>query len=106
VERAIVGIRSRIGKGARIQDSLILGADHYETLEEIDRSVARGIPPIGIGSDSVIRKAIIDKNARIGKGVQILNEAGDLERDGEGYSIRDGIVVVPKNGVIPDGTIV
>ncbi len=106
VERAIVGIRSRIGKGARIQDSLILGADYYETLEESERSVARGIPPIGIGSDSVIRKAIVDKNARIGKGVQILNEAGDLERDGAGYSIRDGIVVVPKNGVIPDGTIV
>jgi glucose-1-phosphate adenylyltransferase len=106
VERAVIGIRSRVGKGAVIRDSLVLGADYYETLEEIERTTARGLPPIGIGSGSVIQKAIVDKNARIGCDVKILNEAGDQERDGDGYFIRDGIVVVPKNGVVPDGTVI
>jgi glucose-1-phosphate adenylyltransferase len=106
IERSIVGIRGRIGRGTTIHDSLVLGADYYETLDEIDRSTARGVPPVGIGADTVIRSAIVDKNARIGRGVRILNEAGLQERDGEGYFIRDGIVVVPKNGVIPDGTVI
>ena len=54
----------------------------------------------------MIRKAIIDRNARIGRDVKILNEAGLMEHDGEGYFVREGIVVVPKNGVIPDGTVI
>jgi len=103
VERSVIGIRSRIGKGSTIRDSLVLGADYYETLDEIARAASRGIPPIGIGSDTVIQKAIVDKNARIGSGVRIVNEAGTSEQDGDGYFIRDGIVIVPKNGVIPDG---
>jgi glucose-1-phosphate adenylyltransferase len=106
VERAVVGIRSRIGRGARVEDSLILGADYHETLEESERSVARGIPAMGIGAETVIRKAIVDKNARIGRGVKILNEAGLQHHDGDGYYIREGIVVVPKNAVIPDGTLI
>ena len=106
VEHAVIGIRSRIGRGARIKDSLILGADFYETLDEIERASGRGLPPVGIGSDSVVQNAIVDKNARIGAGVRIVNAAGVTEADGQGYYIRDGIVVVPKNGVIPDGSIV
>lgn len=106
VERAVVGIRSRIGRGAKIRNSLILGADYYETLDEIDRSAARGLPPLGVGSDSVIENTIVDKNARIGKGVRITNASGEKERDGEGWYIRDGIVVVPKNAVIPDGVVI
>jgi len=106
VEHSVIGIRSRIGRGARIKDSLVLGADFYETLEEIGRASVRGLPPVGIGSDSVIQNAIIDKNARIGAGVRIVNEAGVAEADGQDYFIRDGIVIVPKNGVIPDGTVV
>jgi glucose-1-phosphate adenylyltransferase len=106
VEHSLIGIRSRIGRGARIKDSLILGADFYETLEEIGRASVRGLPPVGIGSDSLIQNAIIDKNARIGAGVRIVNEAGVSEADGPGYYIREGIVIVPKNGVIPDGTVV
>ncbi len=106
IERAIIGIRSRIGKGATIHDSLVLGADYYETLDEIERSTGRGVPPMGIGSDAIIRKAIVDKNARIGRGVRIVNEAGVAEKDGDGYFIRDGIVVVPKGGVVPDGTVI
>jgi glucose-1-phosphate adenylyltransferase len=106
IERSVIGIRSRVGRGAVISDSLVLGADYYETLEEIERRAGQGLPPVGIGADAVIRNAIIDKNARIGRGVRIVNEAGVGSRDGDGYAIRDGIVVVPKNGVVPDGTVI
>jgi len=106
IERSVVGIRSRIGEGVRIRESLVLGADYYESLEEIDRAQARGLPPVGIGSGSVIERAIVDKNARIGRGVRIANETGVLETDGPGYYIRDGIVIVPKDGVIADGTVI
>jgi len=104
IERSIVGIRSRIGHGTRITESLVLGADYYETAEELAGNHDR--PPIGIGSDAVIRRAIVDKNARIGRGVHILNEKALLEHDGEGYFIREGIVIVPKNGVLPDGCVI
>ena len=78
----------------------------YETLDEMAQGTSDGIPPIGIGEDTVIEQAIVDKNARIGRGVRIVNEAGDTERDGDGYQIREGIVVVTKNAVIPDGTVI
>jgi glucose-1-phosphate adenylyltransferase len=106
IERSVVGIRSRIGKGAQITDSLLLGADDYETIDEILRASEKGRPPIGIGDDCVIHGAIIDKNARIGRGVQIVNETGARNADGPGYAIRDGIVVVVKNAVIHDGTVI
>jgi glucose-1-phosphate adenylyltransferase len=106
VERSVIGIRSRIGRGAQVRESLVLGADYYETLEQIQASAGRGVPPVGIGSESVIHRAIIDKNARVGAGVRILNEAGEAEKDGPGYYIRDGIVIVPKDGVVPDGTVI
>jgi glucose-1-phosphate adenylyltransferase len=106
IERSVIGIRSRIGQGTRVKDSLVLGADDYETLEEIDRAHARGVPPIGIGGDSLVQHAIIDKNARIGRGVQILNQAGTQHADGPGYHIREGIVIVPKGAAIPDGTVI
>jgi glucose-1-phosphate adenylyltransferase len=105
IERSVIGIRSRVGRGTRIEDALVLGADEYESLEEIDRAQAKGLPPVGIGEDCHIRRAIIDKNARVGRGVRILNEAAEQEKDGEGWFIRDGIVIVPKGGVIPDGTV-
>jgi len=106
VERAVIGIRSRVGRGANIRQSLLLGADYYETLDEIDRMRARGQPPLGIGEDSVIERAIVDKNTRIGRGVRIVNDAGEREKDGKDYFIRDGIVIVPKDAVIPDGTVI
>jgi glucose-1-phosphate adenylyltransferase len=106
IERSVVGIRSRIGAGTRLRNSLVLGADYYETLEEIDRAQARGVPPIGIGGDSVLERVIVDKNARVGRGVRVLNEAGVQDKDGEGWFIRDGIVIIPKDGVIPDGTVI
>jgi glucose-1-phosphate adenylyltransferase len=106
LDRCVIGIRSRIGQGCRLSDTLVLGADAYQTLDEIHRSHAEGRPAVGIGADSVIRNAIVDKNARIGRGVRIENAAGAQEKDGEGYYIRDGIVIVPKNGMIPDGTVI
>jgi glucose-1-phosphate adenylyltransferase len=106
IERAVIGIRSRIGKDVRLKSSLVLGADRYETLEEIDRAASRGTPPLGIGEGSVIENAIVDKNARIGRDVKVLNEAGVTEGEGEGWHIRDGITIVAKNAVIPDGTVI
>jgi glucose-1-phosphate adenylyltransferase len=106
IERAVVGIRSRVGIGTSIKNSLLIGADHYETLAEINASMARGLPPLGIGAESVIENAIIDKNARIGRGVRLVNSKGVKEKDGDGYYIREGLIIVPKNGVVPDGAVV
>jgi glucose-1-phosphate adenylyltransferase len=106
IERSVVGIRSRIGAGARLRNSLVLGADYYETLEEIENATRRGIPPVGVGDGSFIDGAILDKNARVGRDVRIVNEAKVQEQDGPGYFIRDGVVLVPKGGVIPDGTVI
>jgi glucose-1-phosphate adenylyltransferase len=89
IERAVVGIRSRVGAGTSIKSSLIIGADHYETLAEMNASTARGVPPLGIGSESVIENAIIDKNARVGRGVRLVNAKGVKEKDGDGYYISE-----------------
>jgi glucose-1-phosphate adenylyltransferase len=106
IERAVIGIRSRIGRGAQIRNSLVLGADFYETVAEIDRGLAGSRPPVGIGADTIVENAIVDKNARIGRGVRISNHAGEQSRDGDGFHVRDGIVVVPKNAVIADGMVI
>jgi glucose-1-phosphate adenylyltransferase len=106
IDHAVIGIRSRIGSQVRIKNSLLIGADFYETLDEMHATEARGIPPVGIGADSVIENAIIDKNARVGRGVRILNEARVEHADGDGYFIREGIVIVPKNGIVRDGAVI
>ncbi|HET9554840.1 MAG TPA: glucose-1-phosphate adenylyltransferase [Anaeromyxobacteraceae bacterium] len=106
IERSVIGIRSRVGQGAKLRETLMLGADFYESLEEIEEAQARGVPPVGVGEGSVIARAIIDKNARIGRGVRILNEKKVQQADGYGHFIRDGIVIVPKGGVIADGTVI
>lgn len=106
IERSVIGIRSRIGLGARLKETLVLGADSHETIDEIESSYARAVPPVGIGEGSVVTRAIVDKNARIGRGVRIVNEAGVKEADGVGHHIRDGIVIIPKGGIIPDGTVI
>jgi glucose-1-phosphate adenylyltransferase len=106
VERSVMGIRSRIGHGTRVRDSLVLGADYYESIREIEGAERRGLPALGIGPDSVIERAIVDKNARVGRGVRIFNEKGVREEDGESHFIRDGIVIIPKEGVVPDGSVI
>ena len=108
ISRSVIGLRSRIAEGAQIEASYMMGADYYQTLEDMlgDREAAR--PRIGIGEGTIIRRAIIDKNARIGAQVKLLNEAGaeSLDAPDGSYYIRDRIIIVPKNGVIPDGTVV
>jgi glucose-1-phosphate adenylyltransferase len=106
IEHSVIGIRTRIEDNARISDSLVMGADYYQTIEELEEDRRRGVPRIAIGEGAVIRHAIIDKNARIGANVRILNEAGIEHLDGPNYHIRDGIVVIPKNATIPEGTII
>jgi glucose-1-phosphate adenylyltransferase len=99
IEDAIVGLRGVIRK-SMVRNALIMGIDsHYPAPEP-------GEPPPGIGEGCEITNAIIDKNARIGRNVRICNEGGVEEADGDGWLIRDGIVVVEKNGVIPDGTVI
>lgn len=106
--RSIAGIRSRIEKGAVVADSLVMGADYFETEEQRAASLKSGIPPVGIGENTVVRRAIVDKNVRIGRNVSILNEAGieNAENEKGGYWIRSGVVVVLKGAIIPDGTVI
>jgi glucose-1-phosphate adenylyltransferase len=99
IERSVIGIRSIIEGGATIRNSVIMGADYFEE----DRQADGGVPPIGIGRNCVIDRAIIDKNARIADGAVITPEGKPSNVDAENYFIRDGIVVVPKNAVIPTG---
>jgi glucose-1-phosphate adenylyltransferase len=103
---SIAGIRSRIGEDVVLDRALMMGADFYEDKDDYDYNRELGVPDIGIGKGSVIRKAIIDKNAHIGSGVRILNEERIQNFDGPGYYIRDGIVIVPKNGILRDGTVI
>src|SRR5476651_384625 len=105
IEHSIIGIRSRIDAGAVIKDSILMGLDDYETPEELQAGIARGIPPLGIGKNTHIERAIIDKNARIGDNVRISPEGRPENYDGDNYNVRDGIVVVPKGGVIRSGTV-
>jgi len=108
INRSIIGVRTRIDFGANIEDTYIMGADYFQSIEDMAEDARGDTPRIGIGEGAVIRNAIIDKNARIGAGVRLLNERGLSEAvapDGS-WHIREGIIIVPKNGVIPDGTVV
>jgi glucose-1-phosphate adenylyltransferase len=106
--RSIIGLRSRIDTGVKIEQSIIMGSDYFEPLAEIQENLNTGKPHLGIGKDTVIRRAIVDKNVRIGKDVMLLNEAGVENADGpdRSFYIRDGIIIVPKGATVPDGTIV
>jgi glucose-1-phosphate adenylyltransferase len=108
ITNSVIGLRSRISKGVLIDSSFLMGADYYQTLEEMRDDLVTGLPRVGIGEGTIINRAIIDKNARIGNGVRLLNEAKIADVDGENnsYYIRDGIIIVPKNAVIRDGTVV
>ena len=108
VNHSVIGLRQRIQGNCGIEEALLMGADFYEPLSESSKHLTRGKIPIGIGEGSVIRKAIIDKNARIGRNVQIVNKEGveESEREDLGFYIRSGIVVILKNAVIPDGMVI
>jgi len=108
INNSLIGLRSRLGNGSQVEASYMMGADYYQTLEEMEVDITAGRPWIGVGQGTIVRRAIVDKNARIGAGVRLLNEAGVEEADGPNgsYYIRDRIIIVPKNGLIPDGTVV
>ncbi len=108
INNSLIGLRSRLGNGSQIEASYMMGADYYQTLEAMQVDLEAGRPWIGVGEGTIVRRAIVDKNARIGAGVRLLNEAGIEEADGPNgsYYIRDRIIIVPKNGLIPDGTVV
>lgn len=106
VHKSIVGIRSMVREGVQLDNVVMLGADFAETDIEKAECAANGKPYLGIGEGTVIEKAIIDKNARIGKNVRMLAEGRPENVDHEKYAIRDGILIVPKGSVIADGTVI
>lgn len=108
VEHSIVGERSRLDSGVELRDTLMMGADNYQTESEIASLLAEGKVPIGIGRNTKIRNCIIDKNAKIGKDVVITNKDGVIEADWpeKGFYIRSGITVVLEKATIEDGTVI
>jgi len=106
VENSVIGIRTRIGNGTTIVSSYVMGGDYFETLEEMRHNAERGIPKLGIGDRCYIRNAILDKNCRIGDDVRI-NGGHHLENtDHSLYTVKDGIVVVKKGAVVPNGFVI
>ncbi len=106
IENSVIGIRTRIGYGTTVVSCYIMGTDFYETLEDMNSSVERGIPKLGIGERCYIKNAIIDKNCRIGNDVRINGGKHLSNSDHSLYTIKDGIVVVKKGAVLPDGFVI
>ncbi|MBU6307661.1 MAG: glucose-1-phosphate adenylyltransferase [Chitinophagales bacterium] len=106
VERSVIGIRSRIGLGSVISDAYIMGSDYYETLQDITQESEKGIPAMGVGQRCQIHRAIIDKNCRIGNDVIIRGGEHLENKDHPLYAVKDGIVVVKKGAIIPDGFVI
>jgi glucose-1-phosphate adenylyltransferase len=106
ISHSIVGVRSIVGAGTELTRVILLGCDYYESRESIDANQGAGRPRIGIGMNAKIENAIIDKNARIGDNV-VISPAGKPENaDHPLYYIRDGIVIIPKSGIVPHGTVI
>ncbi|HMJ92146.1 MAG TPA: glucose-1-phosphate adenylyltransferase [Candidatus Acidoferrum sp.] len=106
ITQSVIGIRSIISPGSQLHRTIVLGSDYYESAASIGENEARGNPRIGVGKNARIENAILDKNARVGDDV-VISPAGKPENvDHPLYYIRDGIVIVPKNGVIPHGTVI
>lgn len=106
VEHSVIGIRTRIGYGTTVVSCYIMGTDFYETLEEMNNAVHNGLPKLGIGERCYIKNAIIDKNCRIGNDVRINGGDHLSPCDHPLYTIKDGIVVVKKGAILPDGFVI
>jgi glucose-1-phosphate adenylyltransferase len=104
--RCVIGVRSRVASNVTLRDTIVLGADRYET--DADRAANREAnrPDLLIGDGAVIERAILDKECRIGRNVKIVNQKGARDDEGDNYVIRDGIVVIPRGTVVPDGTVI
>jgi glucose-1-phosphate adenylyltransferase len=106
IRHSIIGLRCIVGSGTVMDRVIMLGSDYYESQESIESNGHAGKPRIGVGMNSRVENTIVDKNARIGNNV-VITPAGKPENvDHPLYYIRDGIVIIPKNGVIPDGTVI
>ncbi|MEX0787371.1 MAG: glucose-1-phosphate adenylyltransferase [Anaerolineales bacterium] len=103
IRRSVVGLRSLIGEDVVIEDAVIMGADYYE---DDGAAESAGVPPIGIGAGSVVRGAIVDKNARIGARTQINPFPRGTHQEEQDWSVRDGVVVIPKGAVLPAGSVI
>lgn len=106
LEQCVVGIRARIGHGTTVVSTYIMGNDYYETIDEMTRNQQKGLPMIGIGERCYIKDAIIDKNCRIGNDVRINGGKHLANTDHALYTVKDGIVVVKKHAVLPDGFVI
>lgn len=106
ISHAVIGIRSYLGARTRIRSVVMMGADYYRWEDPASRTRVEGPALPGVDEDSVVERAIIDKNAAIGKNCVITNAAGVHEGEGPGFYIRDGIIVIVKNAQIPDGTVI
>jgi glucose-1-phosphate adenylyltransferase len=106
ITRSVIGVRTQIGSNVTIRNSVIIGADGYESLQEKADNKLRGLPNVGIGDGCVIDNAILDKDARVGRNVHLLNR--DKVKNGEGpnFVIREGLVVIPRGATVLDGTVI
>jgi glucose-1-phosphate adenylyltransferase len=105
IERSVIGVRGQVGRDVTLRDTVMLGANYFDAEVREDRR-RRDVPPLGVGAGSVLERAILDKNCRIGRGVRIVNSRGVQEAEADNYVIRDGIVVIPGGAVVPDGTVI
>jgi glucose-1-phosphate adenylyltransferase len=108
VHHCVLGVRTRLEDQVVLQDTLVMGADYFESAEERAVLRERGGTPIGVGKGTTVKRAILDKNARIGQNVTIVNKdhVEEADRPEHNFYIRNGIVVVVKNGTIADGTVI
>ena len=106
IERSVIGIRTRIGKGTTIECSYIMGSDYYQTLDQLEEAKANGSPIMGVGERCYIKNAILDKNCRIGNDVRINGGPHLKDGDYEKYTVSSGIVVIKKSAVLPNGTVI
>ena len=106
IENSVIGVRSRIGHGTTIVSSYIMGNDFYETLLEIENNVQKGVPKIGIGDRCYFKNTIVDKNCRIGNDVRINGGQHLPNTDHALYAVKDGIVVLKKGAILPDGFVI
>lgn len=105
--KSVIGVRSVIRKGTHIENSVILGNDYYETDSVINDTPDKSIPPLGIGKNCIIKNAIIDKNCRIGNNVKLIhNTTSKNAVHKKNYTIADGLIVIPKDTILPDGTVI
>lgn len=102
----VVGVRSRIGRDVVLKDTVIIGADRFETDADRAANRDRGIPDYTVGDGTVIERAILDKDCRIGRNVRLVNQRDVQNDEGVNYVIRDGIVVIPKGIMVPDGSVI